>query len=221
MTLLACHGLAKSFGAERALNGVDMNLAAREVVAVMGPSGSGKSTLLHCIAGLLAPDEGSVLLDGTDVWSLSEDARTRLRLEQLGIVYQSGFLVDELTCLDNVVLPALARGAGRSAAVEAARALLGRLGVSSQADKRPHELSGGQRQRVVIARALVNAPRVVLADEPTGSVDQATGHSVLDLLVEVVDDGALLLVTHDSAVASRADKVLQLVDGRIVAGDQP
>ena len=221
MSLLLCRGVRKSFRTERALDGVDLQLERGEVMAVVGPSGSGKSTLLHCVAGLLAPDEGTVLLDGTEVWSLDDEGRTRLRREWIGMGYQSGYLVDELTCLDNVILPALAGGTGRAEARSRAQSLLDELGVSNQSSKRPHELSGGQRQRVAIARALVNRPELMLADEPTGSVDQATGHAVLDLLIGTTErGGALLIVTHDSSVAARADRVLELVDGKVTAGSR-
>ncbi len=194
--------LRHSYGSMRVLDGLDIEVGTGEVVAVMGPSGSGKSTLLHLLAGLLVPDEGEVWLAGEQVDRLPERRRSELRLRQFGFVFQFGDLVPELTVVENVELPLRLTGVRSSPARTRAIAMLDRLGVADQADKRLSEVSGGQAQRAAVARALVHTPPLVLADEPTGSLDTVTGELVLEALVGTATEQgtAVLLVTHERRV---------------------
>jgi len=213
--VLNCTALTKSFGPTPALRGADIDVAAGEVLAVMGPSGSGKSTLLHCLAGILRPDSGEVWFDGRRIDDLPEPARSRLRRDRFGFVFQFGQLVPELPVLENVMLPLLLAGQRMRAARAAANGLLDRLDLDGLQRRRPGELSGGQAQRVAVARALAARPTVIFADEPTGSLDTLAGETVLDLLVDRArDQGAtVLLVTHDARVASFADRQVVVRDG--------
>lgn len=198
-----------------ALQGVSLTVRAGEVVAVTGPSGCGKSTLLHVAAGVLALQAGTVCLLGRDLRELSEADRSRLRRREVGIVLQYGQLVPDLPLVDNVALPLLLDGREPGAARAAAASWLDRVGLDGLGEAVPGELSGGQAQRAAVARALVTAPAVVFADEPTGSTDRRGGELLLDLLVGAVHQGgaALLLVTHDNTVAARADREIRLRDG--------
>ena len=198
-----------------ALRGVSLTARRAEVVAVTGPSGSGKSTLLHVAAGLLRPDGGTVTVCGQDVTALDDDAASALRRRELGLVLQHGQLVPELPVVDNVALPLLLDGTGREAARAAATGWLDRLGVADVASAHPADLSGGQAQRVAVARALVTGASVVLADEPTGSMDSDGGEQVLRLMVETCRStrSALVVVTHDNKVAAVADREVRLLDG--------
>jgi putative ABC transport system ATP-binding protein len=197
---------------------VSLSVAAGEIVAVMGPSGSGKSTLLHCLAGIFAPDRGKVWFDGRGLDLIGEAGRTRLRRTEFGFVFQFGQLVPELTAADNVALPLLLNRIGRRAAYRQAADWLARLGLADLAARRIGELSGGQAQRVAVARALVTRPRVVFADEPTGSLDSLTGEAVMELLVGTAAEGTtLLLVTHDARVAAYAGRAIILRDGRVTS----
>ena len=213
--LLVASGVHKHYGQTRALQGADLEVGPGELVAVTGPSGSGKSTLLHCLAGLVTPDGGRVLYDGTPLPADADD-RARLRRRHLGLVLQFGQLVPELTALENVAIPLLLERVDRRAAADRARAWLVRLGVEDVADQRPGAMSGGQAQRVAIARALVAEPRVVLADEPTGALDTVSGEQTMDALVGAVREtgAALVLVTHDNRVAAVAEREVTVVDGR-------
>jgi putative ABC transport system ATP-binding protein len=205
----------------RALKGVDLTIRPGEFVAVVGPSGSGKSTLLNVLGLLDVPTTGRVALDGTDVADLSIAERTRLRRETVGFVFQSFHLLPTLTATENVMLPRLA-GADRAGAFDRADRLLESVGLGDRSGHYPDQLSGGQRQRVAVARSLVNDPRLLLADEPTGNLDQATGRQVLDEFEEIAGDGvAIVAVTHDEQVTRFADRVVSIVDGRIdvTAGD--
>ena len=199
-----------------ALRGVTFAVRPAEWVAVTGPSGSGKSTLLGIAAALDAPTSGRVWIGGTDVTDLPERALARVRNRHVGIVFQSFHLVPTLTAQENVEAP-LYVGPHRREAADRARAMLDRVGLADRLDHRPHQLSGGQQQRVAIARALVTEPALVVADEPTGNLDAATGETVLDLLDGLRRDPGLtlLVVTHDPAVAARADRALHLVDGAL------
>jgi putative ABC transport system ATP-binding protein len=206
-----------AFGSTPALRGASVSVAPGEILAVMGPSGSGKSTLLHCLAGIFTPDKGEIWFDGRRVDRLGDADRTRLRRTAFGFVFQFGQLVPELTSADNIALPLLLGGTRRKAAYQAAGTWLDRLGLGDLGGRRTGELSGGQAQRVAIARALVARPRVLFADEPTGSLDSLTGEAVMDLLVDLVrEEGTtVVLVTHDARVAAYADREAIVRDGRV------
>ena len=197
-----------------ALDQVDLAVAPGEVVAVVGPSGSGKSTLLHLAAGIDVPDDGQVRFDGRDLARLSASARARLRRRGIGLVFQFFQLLPGLTAQENVELPLVFDG--DPAAGPLAQRMLANVGLADKAARLPGELSGGEMQRVAVARALVAGARLILADEPTGNLDSATGTVVLDALLAAARDAraALVLVTHDMAMASRADRTLSLNDGR-------
>lgn len=211
------------------LRQVNLAIAPREFVAVMGPSGSGKTTLLGLLAGLDRPTRGTIRLDGEDLGRLSEDARAHVRAEKVGFVFQTFQLMPTLTALENVLVPIELRGrtAGDGRAAEArARALLERVGLGDRMDHYPAQLSGGEQQRVGLARAFAAEPMLLLADEPTGSLDAETGRAVIDLLVELnrAAGTTLVLVTHDPALAARARRVIRLVGGIIQSDtrtDQP
>ncbi|MDX2565354.1 ABC transporter ATP-binding protein [Streptomyces sp. TX20-6-3] len=214
--VLTAAGLRKAYGATPALAGADFSVSAGETIAVMGPSGSGKSTLLHCLAGIVAPDAGTVLYGGRDLSALSDAERSALRRSEFGFVFQFGQLVPELTCAENIALPLRLAGRSRRAAEQAAVPWLERLEVADLAGKRPGEVSGGQSQRVAVARALVTAPRVVFADEPTGALDSLNGERVMELLVGAARSAraAVVLVTHEPRVAAYADRGIVVRDGR-------
>jgi putative ABC transport system ATP-binding protein len=198
------------------LHPLDYTIASGHFVAIVGPSGSGKSTLLGLLAGLDAPSTGSILIDGVDITGLTEDGLARLRGEKIGFVFQFFHLVPSLTAFENVLVPMeIAR---RRDAVGRARQLLGEVGLTERAHHYPSQLSGGEQQRIAIARALANDPAIVLADEPTGNLDSATGRHIMDLLVNVhrTRQTTLVLVTHDAELASLADTRLVLRDGRPV-----
>jgi ABC-type lipoprotein export system ATPase subunit len=223
MPVVEARGIVKTLGAGRAqrriLNGVDLAVQAGEVVAVLGRSGSGKSTLLHLLGGLDRPDGGQILLAGRDITGQSSRALAKTRLRHVGFVFQSFHLIEELSGEENVLLPARLPGAGR-AGERRGRRLIGELGLTEIAGRRPHELSGGEQQRLAIARALVNDPEVVLADEPTGNLDQENGATVLALLRNL-RRRAVVIVTHEPEAAQIADRVLHLNDGRLEAEGHP
>jgi putative ABC transport system ATP-binding protein len=204
-------------GALTILHDIDFSLGARESAAIVGASGSGKSTLLAIIAGLDTPSSGRVTLAGVDLFSLDEDARAALRGDTMGFVFQSFQLMDHLTALENVMLPLELRGEPRARAL--ASEMLARVGLSARLGHRPRLLSGGEQQRVALARAFVMRPRLLLADEPTGSLDHATGESVMQLMFELNREAGttLLLVTHDPAIAARCDRQIRIEAGAIVA----
>ncbi len=215
--VLTARGLVKRFGQTEALRGVDVEVAPGEILAVMGPSGSGKSTLLHCLAGILALDGGEVRLDRQRIDTLGEAERSRLRRTAFGFVFQFGQLLPELSALENAALPLLLNGESRGAAFDAARRCLAQLGLEGLEGRRPGEMSGGQAQRVAMARALVVGPRVVFADEPTGSLDSLAGEHVLNQLTDAarLQGVAIVLVTHEPRVAAHADREIVVRDGRI------
>jgi putative ABC transport system ATP-binding protein len=202
-----------------ALRDVSLTVTPGEAVAVLGPSGSGKSTLLNLVAGLDRPSAGTVTVDGIRVDTLGEAASARYRRARIGLVFQFFNLLDDLTVADNVALPAQLAGMGRGTAQRRAAELLGRLGVGRHAPAYPGRLSGGERQRVAVARALMNRPALLLADEPTGALDTASGEDVMQLLTELHADGqTVVLVTHDLVLAERcATRTVQLLDGRVAA----
>jgi putative ABC transport system ATP-binding protein len=217
--VIEARGLVRHYPSDgppiRAVDGVDLVVEAGEAVSVMGPSGCGKSTLLHLLGGLERPDAGELHLAGARVDGLSETQWARFRRRNVGFVFQAFHLVDELTAVENVELPALLVGGSRRGARRRAMELLERLGVGDRGGQLPDHLSGGERQRVAVARALINEPMVVLADEPTGNLDSRATGDLLRLLGEVRQ--ALLIVTHDARVASTADRLLTMRDGAIVA----
>ena len=220
MPIVRARGLVKTFGsgaaARRVLDGADLDVERGELVAVVGRSGSGKSTLLHLLGGLDRAESGSIEVAGMRVDRQGERGLTTLRRRHVGFVFQFFHLVPELTGEENVLLAARAARNGRDNAAHG-RELIERLGLAPVAERRPHTLSGGEQQRFAIARALVNDPGVLLADEPTGNLDDEAGHSVLQLLRELADDGrAVVLVTHDHEATAAADRVLRLRDGRLV-----
>jgi len=203
-------------GAVTAVRDVTLAIAPGEHMAIRGPSGCGKSTLLHMLGCVDAPSSGTLLFDGKDVSGLGDGARSRLRLTQIGFVFQRFFLLPMLTAAENVELPQAEAGAPKDERRRRTRELLDYVGLGARADHRPSQLSGGEMQRVAIARALANRPRLLLADEPTGELDQATGEQVAALLDRVNADGtALVIVTHDPALAERSRRVLTMRDGRI------
>ena len=222
--IMRARGLEMSFGQTHALRGVDLDVAAGEVLAVTGPSGSGKSTLLHVMAGVLVPDAGRVDYHGADttqdIAALDEAARSRLRLKEFGFIFQFGQLLPDLSALDNVTIPLLLAGAPRRKALARARETLVELGLSEHLDKRPTQLSGGQAQRAAVARALVTSPRVLFADEPTGSLDSLAAERTMEvLLASVRSRGAsLVIITHDARIAAYADREVTVRDGRIGPG---
>ena len=198
------------------LRDVSFEIAQGAFVAIVGPSGSGKTTLLGLLAGLDTPTRGTVVLDGADLGTLSENDRARLRGEKVGFVFQTFQLIPTLTAIENVQVPLELRGT--DGAGDRARELIERVGLRDRAHHFPTQLSGGEQQRVAIARAFANSPRILFADEPTGNLDNATGHRIFELLQSLNSDGGstIVLVTHDAALASRASRVIRLLDGAVV-----
>ncbi|HEX6779102.1 MAG TPA: ABC transporter ATP-binding protein [Ktedonobacterales bacterium] len=205
-------------GSQIGLSDVTLSIPAGQFAAIMGPSGSGKSTLLNLIAGLDRPSQGAIMVDGVNVGGLSEAALARYRRQHLGFVFQFFHLLNQLSVQDNVLLPAQLAGMKTATARARVRELLDQLGIAEKAGEYPARLSGGQRQRAAIARALVNRPAVLLADEPTGALDSRSGEQVMDLLAEVNRAGqTIVLVTHDARLAATyASRVISLRDGRLI-----
>ncbi|MGC4153678.1 MAG: ABC transporter ATP-binding protein [Propionicimonas sp.] len=215
--LLYTRGITKNFGQVQALAGVSVSIARGETVAIMGPSGSGKSTLLHCLSGVLVPDQGDVTFDGQPVSALHDRERSHLRLTRFGFVFQDGQLIPELSARENVALPLMLTGTPRSRALGTADGMLERLGLADLRTRRPGDMSGGQAQRTAIARALAAQPDVVFADEPSGALDQATGHEMMQLLTTTVamSGASLVLVTHDLNVARWCSRLIEIRDGLV------
>ncbi|GGS18218.1 ABC transporter ATP-binding protein [Streptomyces griseoviridis] len=213
--LLAASDLVKTYGGTEALRGASLDLRAGETVAVTGASGSGKSTLLHCLAGMVRPDSGTVRYAGERLEEAPERRLSELRRTDFGMVFQFGQLIPELTALDNVALPLMLGGSGRTEARERAGTWMERFGVWGQRELRPGQMSGGQAQRTALARALVTGPAVVFADEPTGALDSLASERVMTVLTQTVRESgtAVLLVTHDALVAAYADREVALRDG--------
>lgn len=203
------------------LRSLDLQIEAESFVSVVGPSGSGKTTLLGLLAGLDEPSGGRVVLDGVDMFSLTEDGRAEFRSQNVGFVFQTFHLLPTLTALENVLVPLELRGEGRSAR-GGAEALLERVGLGDRLDHYPAQLSGGEQQRVALARAFANRPKILFADEPTGNLDRETGASIVEMLEELNREAytTLVLVTHDLSLAERAHRVVGLAGGR-VASDRP
>jgi putative ABC transport system ATP-binding protein len=214
---MSAQNLQKSFGLTEALRGIDIDIYPGEVVAVMGPSGSGKSTLLHCLAGVLSPDSGEVIFDGQPISAMKERDRARLRLTQFGFVFQFGQLLPDVSAADNVTMPLLLAGVKRKTALVMASEWLNRFGVGTKADKLPTQLSGGEAQRVAVARAMVTKPKILFADEPTGSLDSLAGEQVLTAMLEQVRavGTTVVLITHDPRAAAYADREVIVRDGQL------
>jgi putative ABC transport system ATP-binding protein len=227
MDVLEVRNLRKTYEAQdsegapvRALRGVDLTMSEGEFIAIMGPSGCGKSTLLNLVAGLDTPSEGEILVAGESLSGKDENDLARMRRKHIGIVFQFFNLLEGMSVLENVTLPAVVAGQPRKQAETRARGLLDLLGLSDKANKAPGVLSGGQRQRLAIARALANEPTLVLADEPTGALDSAGGEEVMELFRRLHADGqAIMLVTHDPEVAAAADRIVQMRDGKVDPGE--
>lgn len=221
-TMLELQGVQKGYNRGKpsevlVLRGATLSVARGEVVALVAPSGAGKSTLLH-IAGLLdVPDAGTVRLEGREMGGLSDRARTEARREEVGFIYQFHHLLPEFTALENVMIPQLANGAPRASAEARARELLEKVGVGARAGHRPAALSGGEQQRVAFCRALANAPKLLLADEPTGNLDPATSDQVFGVLMELVRETGLsaLIATHNLELAARMDRIVRLSAGAV------
>jgi putative ABC transport system ATP-binding protein len=223
-SVLEARALSKSYGTTRALAGVDLTIHRGESVAIMGASGSGKTTLLHVLAGIVAPDAGTVTFQPStghpvEISGLRETDRSRLRRERFGFVFQQGLLIPELTAVENVALASMINGVKRADAVQHAASWLAALGLSGMEDRRIGELSGGQAQRVAIARAQATGAELVFADEPTGALDSQTSQEVMEaLLWSTTGQGrTLLVVTHDPEVAARCSRIVAVRDGRIVS----
>jgi predicted ABC-type transport system involved in lysophospholipase L1 biosynthesis ATPase subunit len=220
--ILVASGLRKNYtlGSQEleVLRGIDVRVRRGESLVIVGASGAGKSTLLHLLGGLDAPSAGDVSLDGASLFAMSKAARTKLRNERIGFVFQSYNLLPELDALENVCLPALLQPRTRDGVMERGMELLKAVGLGARMEHRPAELSGGEQQRVAVARALMNRPSLVLADEPTGNLDSKTGESILDLLWRLREESGttLVMVTHDEHVATRGERVLEIADGRIL-----
>lgn len=217
---LTATGLQRSFRIGRntvnVLRGIDLAIPVGEAVFLCGASGAGKTTLLYTLAGLERPEAGEVLLDGISLYAIGDNKLARLRNARMGFVFQSYFLLPELTALENVLVPAMI---SREAATDRALALLERVGLADRTDHLPSELSGGEQQRVAIARALVNDPAILFADEPTGNLDSNTGESIVQLLLGLTreEKRTLVVVTHDPELAKRGDRIIRIEDGKIAA----
>ena len=217
--ILNCQNLTKNYhdGTDNVevLKGINLQIAAGERIAIIGPSGSGKSTLLHLLGGLDKPSSGKLLIQNIDWHALSEKKRCKLRNQELGFVYQFHHLLPEFSALENVAMPLLLADRAIPDATIAAKKILEEVGLSHRLEHKPSQLSGGERQRVAIARALVHQPRCVLADEPTGNLDQATAVKVFDLMLKLNKsfNTALVIVTHDQQLAAKMDRVLTIQDG--------
>jgi putative ABC transport system ATP-binding protein len=217
---LAATNLVKQYGPHTtALAGVNLTVEAGESLAIMGPSGSGKTTLLHCLAGIITPTSGDVRWRNRELSSMRDGERTTLRRTDFGFVFQSGHLLPELPCVENVALPLMLNGMARKDAVQQAMPILHQFGLGGMEHRRPGELSGGQAQRVAIARALIASPGVVFADEPTGALDQGTSAEVMQILTSATQafGASLVVVTHDPNVARWCSRTIQMQDGLIVA----
>ena len=213
----ACRTFALGDQQVRALQHIDLSLQEGEYAAVMGPSGSGKSTLLNLLGLLDRPDSGRYWLDGVEAAGLEEEARSRLRAEKIGFVFQAFHLIPRLNAWENVELPLVLAGMEPAQRRPLVDAVLARLGLSDRAGHLPNQLSGGQRQRVAIGRAIVTRPRLLLADEPTGNLDSHSGQEVIELLEELNREGiTLVVVTHDPRLGARARRTISMIDGRIV-----
>lgn len=222
MLVLEIKNLTKTYGSGhtlvKAVDNVSLEVAAGEIVLIMGPSGSGKTTLITMAGALLTPTSGSIILNGKEITQLSEKQLPKIRLSELGFVFQSFNLLSSLTAKENVALPLIAAGEKKAKAFEMAKQSLDKLGLSARLNNLPRDLSGGEKQRVSVARALVNNPRVILADEPTANLDSKTGSEVMDLLCNVgcKEEKAIVIVSHDQRLKDIANRVIWFEDGKII-----
>ena len=216
--LLSAHAISKSFGETPALHNASIIVKEKEIVAIMGPSGSGKSTLLHCLAGILTPDSGEILFQGTRIDTMNDEKRTQLRRTSFGFVFQFGQLVPELTALENVALPLMLDGVNRHDAFKCAQVWFKSIGLQGLEQHRVGAMSGGQAQRVALARSLIGDPKILFADEPTGALDSFNSDRVMELLLASVREHnvSVVLVTHDPRVAAYADREIIVRDGTTV-----
>ncbi len=224
MSILSTQAITKTYTiGDRTMNvlqDVSIDITAGQFVAIIGSSGSGKSTLLSLLSGLDYPTTGRILVEGQDITELSEDELAPLRNQTIGFVFQSFHLVPSLNALENIMFPAELQG--NSNAQQTAEALLNRVGLLDRADNFPHQLSGGEKQRVAICRALINEPKIIFADEPTGNLDTQNGRAILDLLLTLQKERktTLVMVTHDPAIAKLADRIIELSDGKVVPNNE-
>ena len=216
--MIEVKNIVKRFGDLEVLHGVSLDIAAGEIVSIVGASGAGKSTLLQIIGSLLSADSGEVVIDGVKLSTLGDDSLSDFRNRHIGFIFQSYHLLPEFTAVENVMMPMLIAGGKRSDAEARARELLELVGMSHRAEHKPEALSGGEQQRVAIARALINRPSVVLADEPTGNLDTATRDEIQRLFVELRDrtGQTFVIVTHDVALAESSDRTIRMSDGRVL-----
>lgn len=215
--MISMRGIRKSFDRLEVLRGVDLDVNAGEILSIVGASGAGKTTLLQILGTLERPDSGSVLYDGTDVLAMSQRQLAQFRNRHIGFVFQFHQLLPEFTMLENVAMPALIGGESRAEAFRRATDLIGYLGLADRASHRPAQLSGGERQRAAVARSLINNPSVILADEPSGSLDSANRRELYDLFFRLRDERGhtFVIVTHDESLAARSNRVIHIADGII------
>lgn len=224
--LLQARGVTKTYttgaNAVTALRGVDLDVHAGDLMTVMGPSGNGKTTLLNCLSGIDSIDEGEVIIDGQDIHSMRDAARTQHRAERMGFIFQSFNLIPVLSARENVEIPLGISGVSPRESKERAQIMLQRVGLEDRSDHRPRELSGGEQQRVAIARALVTEPAIVWGDEPTGNLDSETAAAIVNMLQEINGNGqTVVMVTHDRSIASIGNRVVNVRDGRITFDGAP
>ncbi len=218
--VMRAKNIKKSFGSTEALRGLSLEVRHGEILAIVGLSGSGKTTLLHSLAAITSIDSGEIIFNGKRIDKLNDSKRSRLRRQDFGFVFQFSQLVPELTALDNVALPLLLNGAGRKAAYAEASRWLTIVGLGRQSDSLPSDLSGGQAQRVAIARAMITHPKVIFADEPTGSLDSLNSKKIIDLFIDTAkrQGATVIIVTHEPSIAVRADRTVTVRDG-LISGD--
>lgn len=217
--LVLLDSISKSFGSLQILNDISLSIRPSEITAIVGPSGAGKTTLLQIIGTLLKPDRGQLLIDGVNPFTLSAQRQAHFRNRQIGFVFQFHQLLPEFTATENVAIPAMIAGMSKKQAIQEAEQMLSQLGLADRLKHRPAQLSGGEKQRTAVARALINRPSLILADEPSGSLDSQRKEELIELFLELRDQlgQTFLIVTHDADFAQRADRTVSLQDGRIIA----